>query len=126
MNILRQRLLIVRECIEYFYKVNLRAGYVEESAKKTARYINGRRMEIQDEISMISPRAMEEAYQCALRAEEKLLRKHNFNRGRGSAKRRGKIAGRDNFAFQKGESNNSNHQEKQNKGNDSRGGRTYQ
>ena len=48
--------------------MNLRAGYVEESAKKTDRYINGLRMEIQDEISMVSPKTMEEAYQCALKA----------------------------------------------------------
>ena len=55
--------------------MNLRVGYVEESAEKTARYINGLRMEIQDDISMVSPKTMEEAYQCALKAEEKLLRK---------------------------------------------------
>ena len=68
MQNLRQRLLTIREYIEEFYKVNLRAGYVEESIEKNARYINGLRMEIQDEISMISPKTMEEAYQCALKA----------------------------------------------------------
>jgi hypothetical protein len=52
----------VREYTEEFYKVNLRAGYVEDSSEKTVRYINGLRMEIQDEISMLSPRTMEEAY----------------------------------------------------------------
>ena len=30
-----------REYIEEFYKVNLRAGYVEESVEKTPRYIDG-------------------------------------------------------------------------------------
>ena len=35
---LRQRLLTVREYTEEFYKVNLRARYVEESAEKVARY----------------------------------------------------------------------------------------
>ena len=90
MQNLRQRLLTVREYTEEFYKVNLRAGYVEESAEKIARYLNGLQMEIQDEISMISPRTMEEAYQCALRVEENLLRKNNFNRGKGSSKGRGK------------------------------------
>ena len=116
----------MREYTEEFYKVNLRAGYVEESTKKIARYINGMPMEIQDEISMISPRTMEEAYQCALRVEEKLLRKQNFNRGRGSAKGRGQTARREKFAAQKGESRNSNHQEQQNRRNDSRQGRPYQ
>ena len=58
---LRQRLLTVREYTEEFYKVNLRAGYVEELAEKVARYVNGLRMDIQEEINMISPRTMEEA-----------------------------------------------------------------
>jgi hypothetical protein len=75
MKNLRKRLLSIREYTEEFYKVNLRACYVEGSTKKTARYINGLRMEIQDDINMMSPRTMEEAYQCALRVEEKLLRK---------------------------------------------------
>ena len=65
----------MREYTEEFYKVKLRTGYVEESTKKDARYVNGIRMDIQEEISMISPRTMEEAYQCALRAEEKIARK---------------------------------------------------
>ena len=72
---LRQRLLIVRDYTEEFYKVNLRAGYVDESAEKAARYVNGLRMDIQEEISMISPRIMEEVYQCALRTEENIARK---------------------------------------------------
>ena len=38
---LRQRLLIVREYIEEFYKVNLRESYVENSFEKISRYING-------------------------------------------------------------------------------------
>jgi len=75
---------------------------------------------------MIYPRTMEEAYQCALRAEEKLLRKHNFNRGRGSAKGRWQIVGRGKFAAQKGESSNSNQQEQQDRGGDSRGKKPYQ
>ena len=65
---LRQILLTMREYIEEFYKVNLRDGYAEDSAEKAARYVNGLRMDIQEEISMISPRTMEEEYQCALRA----------------------------------------------------------
>ena len=44
---LRQRLLTVREYTEEFYKVNVRAGYEEESAEKAARYVNGLRMDIQ-------------------------------------------------------------------------------
>jgi hypothetical protein len=65
----------VREYIEEFYKVNLRVGYVVDIPEKTTQYINGLIMEIQDEIGMLSPRTMEEAYQCALKEEEKILRK---------------------------------------------------
>ena len=65
----------MREYTEELYKVNLRVGYAEESAEKAARYVNGLSMDIQEEISMISPRTMEEAYECALREEEKITRK---------------------------------------------------
>ena len=51
-------MLTVREYTEEFYKVNLRDGYVEESAEKAARYVNGIRMDTQEEINMISPRTM--------------------------------------------------------------------
>ena len=44
--------------------------------------MNGLRMDIQDEISLMSPKTLEEAYQIALKAEEKLMRKQ-------SAKERG-------------------------------------
>ena len=84
----------MREYTEEFYKVNLRARYVEESAEKAARYVNGLRMDIQEEISMIVPRTVEEAYQCALREEEKLVRKHKFKIGRISYRGRGKATGR--------------------------------
>ena len=59
-------------------------------------------------INMISPRTMEEAYQCALREEEKIARKHSFNIGRGLARGRGKVTGRAIFGVQRGESINSN------------------
>ena len=72
---LRKILLTVREYTKEFYKVNLRAGYAEESVEKDSRYVNGLRMYIQEEIIIISPRTMEEEYQCTLRAEEKITRK---------------------------------------------------
>ena len=48
MKNLGQRLLIVREYTQGFYKVNLRAGYVEDTPKNTTRYINSLRLNIQD------------------------------------------------------------------------------
>ena len=65
---LKQILLTVREYTEELYKVNLREGYVEESSYKASRYVNGLRMDIQEELKMISPRTMEDMFRCALRA----------------------------------------------------------
>ena len=62
MQNLRKRLLIVREYTEEFYIVNLMERYMKESVEKAPRYVNGLRMDIQEEINMISPRKMEEAY----------------------------------------------------------------
>ena len=42
-------MLTIREYTEEFYKVNLRASYVDESIEKAARYVNGLTMEIQAE-----------------------------------------------------------------------------
>ena len=65
---LRQRMMTVKEYIEKFYKVNLRAGYVEYTPEKKTRFLNGLRMEILDDISILSPKTIEEAYQSALKA----------------------------------------------------------
>ena len=80
MQNLKQRLLAVKEYIEEFYKVSIRAGQIQETKEKVARYINGLRMEIQDEMSMLSLKKMDEAYQMALKDEEILLRKRNCQR----------------------------------------------
>ena len=67
MQNLRQKLLTVREYTEEFYKVNIRARYTEDNSKKVAKYMNGLRLNIQDEMSLFSPKSIEEAYQCALK-----------------------------------------------------------
>jgi hypothetical protein len=72
---LRQKGLSVKEYTEEFYRLNIRAGHRENDEEKTARYINGLRYEIQDEINMMTVRTVEDAYQVALKAEEKLARK---------------------------------------------------
>ena len=45
-------------------------------------------MDIQDEISILSPKIVEEAYQMALKAEEKLIR-NKSSKGRGTFRERG-------------------------------------
>jgi hypothetical protein len=72
---LRQKGLSVKEYTEEFYRLNIRAGHRESDEEKVSRYINGLRYEIQDEINMMMMRMVEDAYQVALKAEEKLAKK---------------------------------------------------
>jgi hypothetical protein len=75
MQNLRQKLMTVKEYTEEFYRLNIRAGHRESDDEKVARYLNGLRYDIQDELSMLTIRTVEDAYQMALKAEEKLSRK---------------------------------------------------
>eukprot|EP00253_Pinus_taeda_P007896 PITA_07896 len=92
--------MIVRGYTEEFYQVNLRAGYTDDTPEKTTRYVNGLRLEILDEISILSPRNIEEAYQSVVKAEEKITRKQNARRGRGTDRGRGQSYGRGRTAKQ--------------------------
>eukprot|EP00253_Pinus_taeda_P003381 PITA_03381 len=104
---LKQRGMTVREFTEEFYKLNLRAGYVEDTSEKTARFVNGLRGEILDEIGILSPQTLDEAYQFALKAEEKINRKQNTKRGGGSSRGKGKVYGRGRGAGPNDEGSNS-------------------
>jgi len=66
--------------------VNLRAGYTEDTLEKTSRFLNGIRLEILDEISILSLKSIEEAYHSALKEEENITRKHNSRRGQGASR----------------------------------------
>jgi len=88
--------------------MNLRAGYVEDTPEKTTRYINGLRLDIQYKIIMLSPRTIEEAYQCALKEGEKIIRKHNSGRGCGFAKEKGQSTRKGKFPSQKNDAGSSN------------------
>jgi uncharacterized protein YjbK len=72
MQNLRQKLMTVKEYTEEFYRLNIRAGHHGSNDEKVARYMNGLRYEIQDEMSMVTIRTVEDAYQMALKAEEKM------------------------------------------------------
>jgi hypothetical protein len=72
MQNLRQKLMIVREYTEEFYRLNIRAGHRESDDEKVARYLNGLRYDIQDELSMVTIQTVEDAYQMALKVEEKM------------------------------------------------------
>ena len=64
----------MKEYIEEFYRMNIRTKHRESDEEKVSRYINGLRYEIQDEINMMTVMTVEDAYQIALKAEEKLAR----------------------------------------------------
>jgi hypothetical protein len=74
---LRQKGMTVKEYTEEFYRLNIRTGQQERDKEKVARYINGLRYEIQDELNMMSVKTVEDDYQFVLKAEEKLDRKQN-------------------------------------------------
>jgi D-serine dehydratase len=62
MQNLRQKGMTVKEYTEDFYSLNIRTGQRERDEEKFSRYINGLRYEIQDELSMMSVRTVEDAY----------------------------------------------------------------
>jgi hypothetical protein len=88
--------MTVKEYIEEFYKINIRAGHRESDDEKVARYMNGLRYEIQDEINMATIRTVEDAYQMALKAKEKLSHKKS-QRGRGKSQPKGKSVAQDKY-----------------------------
>jgi hypothetical protein len=96
MQNLRQKLMTVKEYTEEFYRLNIRAGHRESDDEKVARYLNGLRYDIQDELSMTTIRTVEDAYQMALKAEEKLSRKQG-QRGRGRSQPRGKAVAQEKY-----------------------------
>jgi hypothetical protein len=61
-----------------------------------ARYLNGLRYDIQDELSMVTIRKVEDAYQMALKAEEKLSQKQG-QRGRGRSQSRDKAIAQEKY-----------------------------
>jgi hypothetical protein len=75
MQNLRQKLMTLKEYTEEFYRLNIRAGHRESDDEKVSRYLNGLRYDIQDELSMVTIRTVEDAYQMDLKEEEKLSRK---------------------------------------------------
>jgi hypothetical protein len=72
MKNLRQKGMTVKEYTEEFYRLNIRVGHRESDDEKVARYMNGLRYDIQDEMSMVMIRNVEDAYQIALKERRKI------------------------------------------------------
>jgi hypothetical protein len=88
--------MTVKEYTEEFYRLNIRAGHWESDDENVSRYMNGLRYDIQDEMSMTTIRMVKDAYQMALKAEEKLSRKKG-QRGRGRSQPKGKLVAQDKY-----------------------------
>jgi hypothetical protein len=86
--------MTVKEYTEEFYRLNIWASHRESDDEKVARYMNGLRYDIQDEMSMVTIRMVEDSYQMALKAEEKLSQKQG-QRGRGRSQPNGKSVAQD-------------------------------
>ena len=96
--------MTVKEYIKEFYRLDIRSGHVDDDVEKIARYINGLRSRIQDEISFVKLESVEEEYQYILKDEEILTKKHEQRqRGRSGRfqRRKGRSYG------ESGRSNNS-------------------
>jgi hypothetical protein len=96
MQNLRQKLMMVKEYTEEFYRLNIIAGHQESDDEKVARYLNGLRYDIHNELSMVTIGTVEDAYQMSLKAEEKLSRKQG-QRGQGRSQPRGKAIAQEKF-----------------------------
>jgi hypothetical protein len=94
MRNLRQKLMSVKEYTEEFYKLNIRAGHRESDDEKVSRYMNDLRYDIQDEMIVMTIQTVEDAYQMALKAEEKISRKQG-QRSRGRSQAKGKTIAQD-------------------------------
>jgi hypothetical protein len=113
--------MTVKEYTKDFYILNIRASRQEIDDEKVTRYINGLRYEIQDDMSMVTIRNVEDSYQIASKAEEKLARKQG-QKGRGRSQSRGKAISQDRVQKPKDEENKShNHLER---GGSSQGGQS--
>ena len=81
---LKQARKSIQEYTKEFYRVLIRTSHVEANKEKVARYVNGLRPSIQEELSLVRITSIEEAYQFSLKVEEKLNKKYdNKNSGRG-------------------------------------------
>jgi hypothetical protein len=88
--------MTVKEYTEEFYQLNIRVGHREGNDEKVSRYLNGLRYDIQDELIMTTIRRVEDAYQMALKSEEKMRCKQG-QQGRGRSQPRGKAVAHDKY-----------------------------
>lgn len=106
---LRQKEMDIHSYIDEFQKLCLRSKVVEDESIRLARYLNGLKWSIQEDMSLVTPKTVHQDYQIGLKVEEKGKRKQDQtskNRGRGRDGRghRGSYGGRSNDSRPQGES----------------------
>lgn len=69
----------MKDYTEELYKLTIQSRHRDLSKEKVARYINGLRFNIQDEVGMLNISLVEDAYQYLLKVEDKLKRKSQGN-----------------------------------------------
>lgn len=57
---------------EEFQKLSVRSKFAEPKSIKVARYLNGLRLNIQEELQLLSPNTVAKCYQLALKVDEKI------------------------------------------------------
>ena len=113
MQSLKQAGRSVQEYTEEFYRILIRTGHAEADKEKVARYLNGLRPSIQEELNLVRMNSIEEAYQFALKVEEKLNKKFESRqngRGRGGRSGGRSYGGRNEDPKKKDEASSSQNQ----------------
>ncbi len=67
---------------EEFLKLCMKTNMAEDEEDKLARYMNGLKVPIQEELSLHYPTTVNKCHQMALKVEEKWKRKKNFGNAR--------------------------------------------
>ena len=70
MKNLKQKDMSVKDYTKEFYRLDIRSGHVNDEIEKVARYMNGLRSRIQDEMSFVKVDSVEETYQYSIKAEK--------------------------------------------------------
>lgn len=89
---LKQKDMDVSTYTEEFHKLTLKTKISETENQKLARYLNGLKYSIQDELSLFNPESVHKCHQMALKIEEKQRKRgEQINRGgRGNQNFRGR------------------------------------
>ena len=81
-KILKQKDMDVGTYTEEFLKLCMKTNMAEDEEEKLARYMNGLKVPIKEELSLDFPTIVNKCYQMALKVEDKLKRMQDFGKGK--------------------------------------------